>query len=134
MNRSVSPAGLAEILNSMEGDVLSILSRSPVPLGKATPPTSIGVYIFSVDNIITYVGEAKGSLGLRDRLLNKHVSGDDRHAIQRALAVEFPDRQLRRAHLLEHVDVRWLELDDPGRVSAVERLLIWLLKPPWNLK
>lgn len=125
---------MAEFLLAVEQDVLKILGRPAVSLGKANPPTSPGVYIFSVDDVITYVGEAKGSKGLRDRLLSKHVSGDDRHAVQRAFAVEFPDRLLRRAHLLEHVHVRWLEIEDTGRVSAVERFLIWMLNPSWNLK
>lgn len=134
MNESKQKADIADLVRAVVQDVSTILGQPAVPLGKANPPTSTGVYIFSVDDVITYVGEAKGSKGLRDRLLSKHVSGDDRHAVQRAFAVEFPDRLLRRAHLLEHVHVRWLELEDPWRVSAVERFLIWMLKPSWNVK
>lgn len=119
---------------SIELDVGRILSAPAVPLGKADPPSSIGVYIVSDADGVAYVGEAKGRKGLRDRLLSKHVSGDDKHAIQRALAYEFPDRLLRRAHMLEHVHVRWLAIDDPARVSVVERVLIWMLRPRWNVK
>jgi hypothetical protein len=134
VNEYKQQESIADLVCALEQDVSTILNRPAVPLGKANPPTSPGVYIFSVDGVITYVGEAKGSNGLRDRLLRKHVSGDDRHAIQRAFAVEFPDRLSRRAHLLEHVHVRWLEIKDLGRVSAVERFLIWMLNPSWNLK
>ncbi|UPK18885.1 hypothetical protein [Bradyrhizobium sp. 131] len=83
---------------------------------------------------VVYVGEARGAKGLRDRLLNKHISGDDGHAIQRAFLAQFPDRLQRREHIKQHVFVRWLPIDDPARVSTVERLLIWLYSPPWNRK
>ncbi len=43
-----------------------------------------------LDETVVYVGEAKGSKGLRDRLLSKHLSGDESHAIQRAFADTFP--------------------------------------------
>ena len=81
-----------------------------------------------------YVGEAKGSKGLRDRLLSKHISGDDSHAIQRAFLGQFPDRTLRRDHIKRTVSARWITIDDDGRVSAVEQFLIWLHDPEWNKK
>jgi hypothetical protein len=81
-----------------------------------------------------YVGEAKGSQGLQDRLLRKHISGDDSHACQRAFKELIPDRSLRRAHIKSNVFVRWLAISGSERVSAVERLLIWLHKPAWNQK
>jgi hypothetical protein len=87
-----------------------------------------------VDNEIVYVGEAKGAKGLRDRLLSKHISGDDNHAIQRAFKPDFPDRGLRRDHIKRTVSARWLPIADPARVSTVERFLIWLYDPPWNKK
>jgi len=87
-----------------------------------------------VDGEVMYVGEAKGREGLRDRLLSKHLSGDDGHAIQRAYKLDFPDRALRRAHIKETVFARWLPISDTARVSTVERLLIWLYSPPWNKK
>lgn len=87
-----------------------------------------------VDGNVKYVGEAKGGKGLRDRLLSKHMSGDDNHAIQRAYKLDFPDRSLRREHIKKTVFARWLPIADPARVSVVERLLIWLYNPPWNRK
>jgi hypothetical protein len=87
-----------------------------------------------VDDAVMYVGEAKGSKGLRDRLLSKHISGDDNHAIQRAYKLDFPDRALRREHIKKTVFARWLPIADPARVSAVEQLPIWLYDPPWNMK
>lgn len=87
-----------------------------------------------VGDVVMYVGEAKGSKGLRDRLLSKHISGDDNHAIQRAYKAEFPDRSLRREHIKKTVLARWLPIADPARVSAVEQFLIWLYNPPWNKK
>ena len=65
-------------------DVRALLLAEAVPLGRASPPRTSGVYMLSVGQDVAYVGEAKGSGGLRDRLLNKHLSGDDNHAIQRA--------------------------------------------------
>ncbi len=85
-----------------------------------------------VDDVVVYIGEAKGSKGLRGRLLSKHLSGDDNHAIQRAFKEQFPDRFLRREHMKVHVCARWLVVPDPARTSALERLLIWLYKPEWN--
>ena len=83
---------------------------------------------------VMYVGEAKGSNGLRDRLLSKHISGDESHAIQRAFVVAFPDRKLRRDHIKHTVAAKWVVIDDGGRIPAVEQFLIWLYDPEWNKK
>jgi hypothetical protein len=69
------------------------------------------------------------------RSLSKHIFGDDKHAIQRAYLADFPDRSLRREHIRANVLVRWVEIADPERVAAVERVLICLLgRPEWNKK
>jgi hypothetical protein len=123
---------LEDILSAIAEDVQAVLKAPAVPLGKATPPFTSGVYVLSVGNEVTYVGEAKGSKGLRDRLLSKHLYGDDNHAIQRAYLEDFPNRLLRRDHIRANVLVRWLEIADRDRVSAVERVLICLCHPAWN--
>lgn len=125
---------LEDILSAIAEDVRALLKVPAVPLGIAMPPSTSGVYLLLVGQNVTYVGEAKGSKGLRDRLLSKHLSGDDNHAIQRAYLKDFPDRVLRRDHIRKNVLVRWLEIADPDRVSAVERVLIALYRPPWNKK
>jgi len=121
-------------LELMGDDVAALLAFSPVSLGVANPPNVPGVYMLLVDDEIVYVGEAKGAKGLRDRLLSKHISGDDNHAIQRAFKPDFPDRGLRRDHIKGTVSARWLSIADTARVSTVERFLIWLYKPAWNKK
>lgn len=113
-------------------DARAVLAAPAVLLGKAMPPSTSGVYIFSVGDKITYVGEAKGRKGLKDRLKSKHISGDDNHAVQRAYMLDFPDRLRRREHIKATVFARWAEIDDLERVSAVERLLIRLYRPTWN--
>ena len=125
---------LNSVLAEIAEDVRALRLAPAVPLGKASPPRTSGVYMLSVGGDVTYVGEAKGSGGLRDRLLNKHLSGDDNHAIQRAYLLEFPDRAARRAHIREHVLARWHAIPDTDRASAVERILICLYQPPWNKK
>lgn len=125
---------LDDILFAIAEDVRAVLTAPAVPLGTASPPSTSGVYLLSVGEKVTYVGEAKGNKGLRDRLLSKHLSGDDNHAIQRAYLADFPDRLLRRDHIRANVLVRWLEIADRDRVTAVERVLIWLYRPAWNKK
>lgn len=127
-------SGLDQSLSELRSAAHLLLATSPVLLGEADPPSGAGVYILSVGNDITYVGEARGRKGLRDRLLSKHISGDDGHAIQRAFANEFPDRLARREHIKRTVQARWLQLDDPLLVSTLERFLIWRLQPRWNLR
>ena len=123
---------LEDLLKTIPVDFQSLMAMSPVPLGLADPPSCPGVYMLLVNQDVMYVGEAKGRKGLRDRLLNKHISGDDNHAIQRAFLLDFPDRLVRRGHIRSTVHVRWLPMDDLDRVSVVERALIWLYRPPWN--
>lgn len=126
--------GLDQSLSKLGSAAHLLLATSPVLLGEADPPRGPGVYILSVGGDITYVGEAKGRKGLRDRLLSKHISGDEGHAIQRAFADEFPDRLLRREHIKRTVQARWIQVDDPLLVSTLERFLIWRLQPKWNVR
>jgi len=130
----MSSFSIDEAFKSIAEDVVSLLALSPVKLGLAKPQNVSGVYMLIVNNLIVYVGEAKGSKGLRDRLLNKHISGDHNHAVQRAFKDEFPDRLRRRDHIKEAVTARWLPISDLARVSVVERFLIWMYQPTWNLK
>jgi hypothetical protein len=124
---------LENILLAIDEDARAVLMAPAVALGEATPPSTPGVYILSVGKEITYVGEARGGRGLRDRL-SKHLSGDDNHAIQRAYSTRFPDRLARRKHIRVNVLVQWVEIPDVYRVSAVERALICLCRPAWNMK
>ena len=123
---------LDEALSLVKEDVDALRATEPVVLGLANPPNSHGVYVFMWANEVVYVGEAKGSKGLRDRF-NKHISGDDGHALQNAFASEFPDRSERRNHI-KKIHVRWWTIEDPHRISAVERILIWLYRPKYNRK
>jgi hypothetical protein len=77
---------------------------------------------------MTYVGIAAN---LCDRF-RKHVSGDESHAIQRALAERFVDRTARRSFIKENVRAKWIVQKDPARLADLERLLIWLYQPTWN--
>ena len=123
---------LQQLLEFIPDDVHLLMAMTPVPLGLAAPPSRPGVYMLLVGQDIMYVGEAKGRKGLRDRILSKHLSGDDSHAIQRAFLTDFPDRMVRRNHIRANVLVRWVPIDDLARVSVVERALIWLHRPLWN--
>ena len=112
-------------------DVESLLASPLYTLGEADPPEDPGVYLLLNGNTtITYVG--KSTKSLHDRLLRKHLSGDESHAIQRALQKQFPDRFERRQYIRENVGAKWLVIDDPIRIADLERLLIWLFQPPWN--
>ena len=102
-----------------------------VLLGEARPPTAPGVYGFFFEGTLRYIGEAKGRGGLADRILRKHLSGDEGHALQRAFQVRFPDRLARRAFLKRAIRVKWLEVPLP-RTSEIERLLIDRYLPEWN--
>jgi hypothetical protein len=128
----MTPSSIDEAFTLVRDDIAKFLATEPELLGRARPPNVHGVYMLLVDGAVMYVGEAKGSKGLRDRLLSKHISGDDNHAIQRAYKLDFPDRSLRREHIKKTVFARWPHIADPARVSAVEQLLIWLYNPPWN--
>ena len=109
-----------------------LVATPPIIVGRAMPPSTSGVYAFSLEDEIVYVGESAGSRGLRDRIKSKHLSGDDSHALQAAFLFEFPDRKARRAHLKEKIGVRWVEIPDSLLVSVVEKLAIFVLKPRFN--
>jgi hypothetical protein len=68
-------------LELIRGDVTALFSSSPELLGVAKPPTDAGVYMLLEDKEIVYVGETRGTNGLRNRF-NNHISGDDTHAAQ----------------------------------------------------
>ena len=116
----------------IEQDVSNLAAAPAILLKDASPPESPGVYLFLVDSEVVYVGEAKGSGGLYDRIMRKHVSGSDSHTLQRAFKAKFPDRQERREHIRSTISVKWVVIEDPDRVASVERLVIQMLKPPWN--
>jgi hypothetical protein len=67
-------------------------------------------------------------------LLNKHISGDDSHAIQRAYIASYPDRQTRRKFIKNHLKVQWVVTKDARTAAAVERILIIIFNPQWNLR
>lgn len=110
-------------------DVRSLLERTGITLGEATPPRESGVYVlFDEYAMLTYVGIATN---LCDRF-HKHISGDESHAIQRALVDRFPDRTERRTFMKENIRAKWLVYNDAARLADLERLLIWLYQPAWN--
>ena len=119
--------GISQFSNAVE----ALIAAEYQLIGEANPPESPGVYAFSIDGVLMYVGEAKGTGGLRDRILRKHVAGDEGHALQRYFKDAFPDRMLRREHIKRTVMVKWVVVDVEA-VSVVERVAIWLLNPPLN--
>lgn len=122
---------LASGLQSFTTSIDSLFAAIPCYIGESNPPGDPGVYLFLLNDHVIYVGEAKGSGGLRDRILRKHVAGDERHALQRYFKNDFPDRAVRREHIKRNVQVKWVVVSDDF-VSIVERLAIWLLNPPLN--
>jgi excinuclease UvrABC nuclease subunit len=126
---------LCKLMPEIENYISQILASKKVHFGEANPPSTPGAYIiYDERDSLCYIGEAKGSGGLRDRLLSKHLSGDDKHAIQRAYKDSHPDRSLRRDYIKKHVRVQWVETKDANTALAVERLLILMFDPPWNQK
>lgn len=126
---------LSKVMPELEGYISKLMDSPRVLFGEANPPRKPGAYIiYDHDKNLSYIGEAKGSGGLRDRLLNKHLSGDDNHAIQRAYKVSHPERPLRREYIKNNVSVRWVETPDANTALAVERLLILMFSPVWNRK
>ena len=111
--------------------VNDLLHSPRLRIRDANPSEQSGDYMFEIDGAIAYVGEAKGSGGLRDRILRKHVAGDEGHALQRHFRDPFPDRGLRREHIKDHVRVAWCEVEQ-SLVPLVERAAIWLIDPPLN--
>ncbi|MEJ6120844.1 GIY-YIG nuclease family protein [Vibrio sp. 2-Bac 85] len=128
-------AKLATLLPEIETYLESLFEMDPVLFAVAQPSKKPGTYIiYNHDGILSYIGEAKGSGGLKDRLLSKHLSGDDKHAIQRAYKSQFPDRLERRNYIKENISVRWVETKDANTASMIERILISMFNPPWNKK
>lgn len=123
---------LASGFQSFTVSIESLIAATPCYIGESNPPRDPGVYIFLLNDQIIYVGEAKGSGGLRDRILNKHVSGDETHALQRQFKDEISDRSVRREYIKRNIKVKWVVVSDDS-VPVVERLAIWLLNPPLNL-
>lgn len=113
-------------------DIQSLLNQEPVALSEADIPAAPGIYMFVYEGETKYIGEAKGSGGLKDRVLSKHVSGDDRHTLQRIFKEALPDRSERRKFIKSKILVKWVVISDSERVALVERLAIWLFNPPWN--
>lgn len=109
-----------------------LLQAARVSIGEAQPPEKSGVYAFSVDGDIIYIGEASGSSGLRDRICRKHVSGDEGHALQKEFRGRFPDRRERRAFIKQEISVQWVEISDSLMVTLVEKLAIACLTPRLN--
>ena len=91
--------------------VNELMRSTSFTLGEATPPNESGVYmLYDEEEMVRYVGKATGSSGLQDRLLRKHVSGDESHAIQRAYVKRFPDRSKRRIFIKEKVRAKWITI------------------------
>ncbi|SOO23855.1 hypothetical protein XFF6991_310025 [Xanthomonas phaseoli pv. phaseoli] len=97
-------------MSRLQEDAEALLRTEAAPLCVADPPNGAGVDMFLVGGEIVYISEAKGSQSLRDRLLRKHVSGDDNHACQRAFKEQFLDQVLRREHIKANAYARWLEV------------------------
>ena len=113
--------------------VNTLMQCESVTLGKAAPSNEHGIYIlFNELQELSYVGKAVGTKGLCDRLVSKHISGDDSHAVQRAYLSRFPDRSERRQFIKANVQAKWLNLADDTLIADLERLLIWLFHPAWN--
>ncbi|KRE08898.1 hypothetical protein ASE61_04950 [Bosea sp. Root670] len=110
----------------------SLLRFPPVTLGSANPPRKNGVYAFRQEGEILYVGEASSPSGLRGRILNKHLAGDEGHVLQNLFALSHPDRVARRDHMKTVIRVQWVEVPDSLLASVVEKLAIAGLAPPLN--
>ena len=123
---------LATGITDFSQAVNALHSATSYCVGEANPPEASGVYAFLIDGEVMYVGEAKGSGGLRDRIIRKHLTGDEGHALQRYFKDFFPDRTLRREYIKRAVQVKWVVVENPEAVSVVERMAIWLFNPPLN--
>lgn len=126
---------LNKLFPDLESYISQIMKAEKILFGDANPSREPGAYIiYDHEGNLSYIGEAKGSGGLRDRLLSKHLSGDDNHAIQRAYKESHLDRALRREYIKKNIRVQWVETKDANTALAVERLLILMFNPPWNRK
>ena len=116
---------LSELLPKIESDIERLFNMEPVLFGVAQPPRKPGAYIvYDHTGALVYIGEAKGSGGLRDRLLSKHLSGDDNHALQRAYKSDFPDRLERRTYIKENVSIRWAPLQSLMKVRFLSSFAV----------
>jgi excinuclease UvrABC nuclease subunit len=112
-------------------DVTALLQSPSYRIVEADLPSAPGVYIIVDEQLQDcYVGKATRSL--QDRVINKHVSGDESHALQRAYMNRYPDRLERRNYIKENLKVKWLHISDTQKLADLERLLIWLLQPMHN--
>jgi excinuclease UvrABC nuclease subunit len=110
-------------------DLRQLLSGRACTLGEALAPRESGIYVlFDEHTTLTYAGMARD---LCDRF-HKHISGDESHAIQRALAERFTDRTERRKFIKENVQASWRVVSGAVRLADLERLVIWLYQPSWN--
>jgi len=117
--------------NEFYSDVKALLESRSYRILDADLPSEPGVYIVIDEQLKDcYVGKATRSL--KDRVINKHVSGDESHALQRAYMDRYPDRLQRRNFIKENLNVKWLPISDTQRLADLERLLIWLLEPSHN--
>jgi len=114
--------------------VLAFAAAPDIVLGAAQPPTAPGVYGFLFEGRLRYIGEAKGRGGLKDRIMSKHLSGDESHALQRTFQARFPDRLARRHFLKRSIHVKWLVVPSPMQPREIEERLIELHRPDWNLR
>lgn len=111
---------------------LKLMEAPRFNIALAKIPAKNGVYAFSFGEEIVYIGEAAGSGGLADRILRKHVAGDESHALQAEFELKFPDRMARRQHIKNNVGVQWVEIRDSLVVKSVESFAIYILKPRLN--
>jgi excinuclease UvrABC nuclease subunit len=112
-------------------DVKALLQSPSHRIIEADLPSEPGVYII-VDEQLEHCYVGKATRSLQDRVVIKHVSGDESHALQRAYMNRYPDRLERRKYIKENLKVKWLQISDPQRLADLERLLIWLLQPLHN--
>lgn len=132
MNEAITK--LREGIPQFEEAINNLFTAEEYLLGVANPTYEIGVYALYYENKLMYIGEAKGNKGLKDRLLNKHISGDDGHTLHKVFLSEYPNKEERKAFIKSNISARWVYLSCPHTVSALERLLIWSLRPEWNKK
>lgn len=132
MDNLSSYSCVRDVLALVEREFEALLSAPEVVWRDARPPSTSGIYAFVEDEKIVYVGEAKGSGGLWDRIMRKHMSGDDKHAMQRAFQKRYPDRRERRSYMSQFLKVKWVEIPNSRRVSAVEIVAIMVLDPLYN--
>ena len=87
---------LREGVPVFEAAMKKLLGAESFLLAGATPPSDIGVYALYFENKLKYIGEAKGQKGLKDRLLNKHISGDDSHTLHKVFKSAYPNKDERK--------------------------------------